>query len=267
MRVLGSGGPVRPQIQEINGWPSSFRPAAVGHGVASISLMAGGMTHPVLGVVLAGGASRRMGTPKAMVDLDGRPMAARVVDAIRAAGADAVYLAGGEPGWASELGVGLIPDRWTAAGPLAGLASALSAVADLVSGTDTAAIASTPAGSSPVAGFAADSVVALVVACDQPDLDDRVLGALVDELVNAPAGVGAAAVRTTDGRRHPFPAAWRLAAAPRLAGLVESGARRADAAFEVVDVVEVFMDPTPLFDLDTPADLDRWRADHHQTRP
>ena len=46
------------------------------------------------GAVLTGGRSRRMGTDKALVAVEGRPMVVRVAAALRAAGARGLPVAG-----------------------------------------------------------------------------------------------------------------------------------------------------------------------------
>ena len=48
----------------------------------------------LVGVVLTGGASRRMGRTKALVEIDGVPMAARVAAALAGAGCESVVLLG-----------------------------------------------------------------------------------------------------------------------------------------------------------------------------
>ncbi len=75
-----------------------------------------------MGVILAGGASRRMGTDKAGLLLAGRPMIEWVIDALRPALPDLVVVGrkGGLAGLAS------IPDEGRGRrGPLAGLVTAL----------------------------------------------------------------------------------------------------------------------------------------------
>ena len=57
------------------------------------------MAGPVLGVVLAAGGSTRMGRPKQLAELDGRPLLAHVVAAVGAAPIDRVVVAlGGAAG-------------------------------------------------------------------------------------------------------------------------------------------------------------------------
>ena len=53
------------------------------------------------GAVLTGGRSSRMGRDKATLPVDGVPMAARVADALRRAGAEPVLAVGGDqpPRW------------------------------------------------------------------------------------------------------------------------------------------------------------------------
>lgn len=75
----------------------------------------------VVGVVLAGGRSRRMGSDKASFELSGRPMVEWVADAMQAF--DRVVMVGRHRGLA---GLDAIPDLQAGArGPLSGLQTAL----------------------------------------------------------------------------------------------------------------------------------------------
>ena len=207
-----------------------------------MSAPAGGVPRwprPVVGAVLVGGASRRMGRDKAVIGVQGRPMAAWVVRAMRAAGVEEVVLVGGDPTWARELATGHVADRWPGEGPLGGLATAL---------------ADGPA----AAGFTPGAAALVVVAaCDQPSLDAIALVSLIEAVDDAgPDGpVRASAPHTGDGRLQPFPSVWEAVVADRLVALVETGARRADAAFEVVDIAPVEVQDRAVADVDTPADL------------
>jgi molybdopterin-guanine dinucleotide biosynthesis protein A len=131
-------------------------------------------TGTLVGVVLAGGASRRMGTDKALLVVEGERMLDRAARHLREAGATEVVVASG------------VPDRYDTAlvqvpdppgqggdGPLAGLAAAF------------AHFASTTAGSA--------APVALVLAVDLPDADPALLAALAQQLrAGGGAGGGAA---------------------------------------------------------------------------
>ena len=82
-------------------------------------------TEPFAGVVLTGGASTRMGTDKAFVEVDGQPLVLRVVEALRSAGADPVATIGGDLDRLRALGVDAYPDREAGLGPLGGIVTAL----------------------------------------------------------------------------------------------------------------------------------------------
>ena len=71
----------------------------------------------MLGAVLTGGASTRMGRDKALVEVDGVPMAERVAAALRDAGATAIARVGGASGD--------VVDAFPGEGPLGGLITAL----------------------------------------------------------------------------------------------------------------------------------------------
>lgn len=199
--------------------------------------------------MLVGGAGRRMGADKARVDVDGRPLAALAARGLVRAGTGAVLLVGGAAGEGDDLvaavqralaadaagpppAVCAVPDGWPGEGPLGGIASALAAA---------------PRGSR-----------VLVVACDQPDLGTDLLAGLVGAL--ADPAVGVAVPRTADGRRHPFPSAWRQDRAPLVAEVLAGGARRADAAWPAAGLAEVAAGAEGLVDLDTPEALAAWRG-------
>lgn len=80
---------------------------------------------PLSGIVLAGGASRRMGRSKAELLLEGKPLLHRQVDKLLALGVEDVMLSGAN---CPDLpGTRVIPDEFPGTGPLAGLHACLKA--------------------------------------------------------------------------------------------------------------------------------------------
>ena len=73
------------------------------------------------GAVLAGGRSRRMGTDKASLVVDGVPLGRRAVDALLGNGLEPVVVVGGPSGF----GVDLVGDLHPGSGPLGGVVTAL----------------------------------------------------------------------------------------------------------------------------------------------
>ncbi|HEX5572620.1 MAG TPA: molybdenum cofactor guanylyltransferase [Ktedonobacterales bacterium] len=107
----------------------------------------------VLGVALAGGASRRMGRDKAALELEGEPLLRRSVARLRLALAEVIVV--GAPTFAPLIpATRLVADDWPGRGPLGGLATALRAAE--ASG----------------AGWA------LLVACDMPFIQPALLRAM-----------------------------------------------------------------------------------------
>jgi molybdopterin-guanine dinucleotide biosynthesis protein len=72
------------------------------------------------GAVLAGGGSRRFGTPKALAPVEGEPMLLRAVRLLRTV-ADPVLVSTGVPELAALVPGAAVPDRRPGLGPLAGL--------------------------------------------------------------------------------------------------------------------------------------------------
>ena len=79
-------------------------------------------------VILCGGDSRRMGSDKALVELDGKPLLRRHVDAIRSLGLDVpIYISSGGRRYEilDDCDVTYVQDVVAGAGPLSGIAGAL----------------------------------------------------------------------------------------------------------------------------------------------
>ena len=173
---------------------------------------------PFTGAVLTGGTSSRMGQDKATVVVDGVAMGARVVAALRDAGATDVLAVGG----AGIEGIPLVPDG-EGSGPIAGIRGALTA---------------------------AENDIIVVLACDMPDVSPVGIAAVVAGLASDPDAL--VAVPMVDGRPEPLHAAWRRTAADGFpAG--ESAVHLVLAALRVVEVHG--LDPAWVRNVNEPGDL------------
>ncbi|MDR7522890.1 MAG: molybdenum cofactor guanylyltransferase [Armatimonadota bacterium] len=161
------------------------------------------------GIVLAGGQSRRMGTDKAFVPIDGVPMIQRVVEALRTCCAEVVIVAKDRARY-EGLGTRVVVDASPQQLPLVGLCSGLAAV-------------TTP--------------WAFAAACDLPFLSARTVRLLSHFAVGFDA-----AVPHVDGRWHPLHAVYAAAAAPALEGRLAAGVRRLHEALEGLRVRAVTAD-------------------------
>jgi molybdopterin-guanine dinucleotide biosynthesis protein A len=73
--------------------------------------------------VLAGGGSTRFGRDKALVEIEGKPMLARMCDLLASVVSEVRVVAA--PGKYVDLGLESIADRWPGEGPLGGIITAL----------------------------------------------------------------------------------------------------------------------------------------------
>lgn len=87
------------------------------------------MPPSVLGAVLAGGQSRRMGRAKGELDLLGRPLAAHAAEVLGRVFPEVVLVAEPRPVY-RELGLEVVPDLHSGCGPLGGLHAALHRARD-----------------------------------------------------------------------------------------------------------------------------------------
>ncbi len=180
------------------------------------------------GVVLCGGRSRRMGRDKALLTVDGRPLARRVADALTEAGAASVVAIGGDVAGLRASGLRAEPDRWPDEGPLGALVQSLERAPD---GTDAVA----------------------VLACDlvRPDADAvatmvALLGRGTDDVV----------VPRVGDRPQWLHAVWRPRVSRLLGDVFASGERSIHGAARGLGVrFTDRIDPAVLVDADTPQDL------------
>ena len=182
------------------------------------------------GAVLTGGSSTRMGRDKALLAVGGRPLALAAASALERAGAAEVLAVGGDLDALRALGLDARADDHPGEGPLGGILTALRVAAH-------------------------DPVV--VLACDMPEIDAATVSLLVGALaLHTDAEIAAA---EDGGRVQGLTAAYRRAAAPRLAERFAAGERGVRRAIEPLELVRVAgLTPAALADVDGPDDLRRY---------
>lgn len=193
------------------------------------------MTDRICGVVLAGGASRRMGRDKALVTIGGRPLIAWAVERLSPqVGALAISRHDGRLEGVDRSLPLLADGPGEPAGPLAGV----------LAGLDWAANLDPPA------------THAVTVAVDTPFLPLDI----VDRLAAARATSGtAAAVAASGGRRHPVAALWPVAARASLReALHRDGLRRLGDVLDRLGAAVAHwpvLPVDPFLNVNTPEDL------------
>lgn len=160
----------------------------------------------ITGIVLAGGMSRRMGTDKAFVEIEGVPMIQRVLRALAECCFE-VLIATKDLSAYEHLGVRGIPDRLALQAPLVGVCSGLRA---------------------------ASTGWAFVVACDMPHLSPDAV-----RLLARLAEGHDAAVPWVDGRWHPLHAVYATSTLPLFESHLAAGELRMWAALESLRVRRV----------------------------
>ncbi len=171
------------------------------------------------GYVLVGGKSSRLGIDKALLEFEGKPLVARVAEAVRAAAGRVTIV--GSPEKYGHLGLRVIADPVADFGPLAGLLAALED---------------------------SDSPWNLVTACDLPYLDARFLTFLFDEA--RAAGADVLLPVDSEGNPEPLCAVYSLEARLTIRRHVEQGVHKITRAFEGLRVDELVADRYARFDPD-----------------
>jgi molybdopterin-guanine dinucleotide biosynthesis protein A len=182
---------------------------------------------PLAAIVLAGGASRRMGRDKATMEFSGRTFVEQAVTTLAARCSPIfVVAAPGQP--LPALDADVLRDDVRGVGPLLATAIGLRAAAD--AGVERA----------------------FVCAVDMPYLTVD----LIDELVGPSVRLGADVVLPWDGRDHYLAGVYRTALASRAEAMVASGERTMRALVDSVDTQRVVMpEQRSLTNVNAPSDL------------
>lgn len=202
----------------------------------------------VSAIILAGGESRRMGTNKALLALDGQPLIARVAARLQPLAADLVVVTNTPEVYAflaRDFGARLIPDALPLRGSLVGLFSGLAA---------------------------ARGELALAAACDMPFLNADLLATM---LTLAQEGYDVVAPQV-DGLLEPLHAVYRPATcAPAIAASLAAGNRRMVSFYEAVRVRTLTAaeaarcDPQRLswVNVNTPEEWKQWQTFSNASKP
>jgi molybdenum cofactor guanylyltransferase len=187
-----------------------------------------------LGVILAGGRSRRFGSPKAIAEVGGAPLLQRVRNALAAVPVE-IMVAGSDP----QIGLRSLPVRPDARpghGPMGGLATGLAwAVERRAAGI-------------------------LLVACDMPFLSTPLLRRLAE--MAAESGARAVAPSGPGGRVQPLCAWYSAELLAPVEQRIDRGALAMGEFLELIGAITIppdevarFGDPAALFhNVNTPAD-------------
>ncbi len=191
----------------------------------------------VTSIVFAGGLGTRLGgTKKALLDVGGKPIIERILDALVPVGGDVIVVDNDES-LAHLPGVRIVPDSEVRAGVLTALHSGLSAAA---------------------------GELCLVIACDMPFLNPPLLEWLIDLAANFDV-----VMPVTNGQMEPMHAVYRRKACLNaIAEALARGDKRMISYLSDVRVREVAEDELRRFDpelrsffnVNTPEDLEWARS-------
>ena len=163
-------------------------------------------SRPPTGYVLAGGASSRFGTDKALAELGGKTVLARMLDLLKAGGARETAIVGAKSTYA-RFGARCIKDKWPGEGPLGGIITALrKTVIDKY-------------------GYKCS----LILSCDMPFLTSEWLRYIFEYARTRDADVIAPA---SEHGLEPLCACWNRSALPTLQGAFDEGVRKVTEAMK-----------------------------------
>lgn len=195
----------------------------------------------ILGVVLAGGLSRRMGGgDKCLRELNGRPLLARVVERLRPQVGGLVINANGDPSRFAAFGLPVVPDSLADfPGPLAGILAGLDWAASYRPGCE----------------------LVVSVPSDAPFLPTD----LVSRLLAGMQAEGAElACAVSGGQPHPVVGLWPVRLRDDLRrAMVEEGIRKVDrwtGRYRLAEVSFPDQPIDPFFNANRPEDFDRAAA-------
>ncbi len=171
-----------------------------------------------------------MGRTKALIEIDGIPMAARVAAALRSAGCAGVFGYGGDPEELASLDFSVLADRYPGSGPLGGVLGVLELFESHERRPDGV----------------------FIVACDLPALTGDDLASMVAAARHRP-GLDVVVARTSS--IEPTCAIWRVSAIERIRRCFDDGERALHAVIGCLESFEVEVDAAALRNINTPEEL------------
>lgn len=157
-------------------------------------------------ILLAGGASRRMGKDKAILDFHGQSLARRVIHRLCALGEWEPLIVSNDIERFKPWGWPVVQDRWPGAGPLVGIYSGLQASTHDWN---------------------------LVVACDMPFASRKLASALYRTAITTGVHIS---IPQMEGRQHPLFGCYHRRCLPLVERLIAAGARSMGALTAAVSV-------------------------------
>lgn len=165
-----------------------------------------------------------MGTDKALLNFSGGPLILHIAEKIGVFGPAGIV---GDPAVYSGFGYPVVPDNFPGAGPLAGIEAVLASTS---------------------------SEYNLIVACDMPSLDEKILECLFGGEADCTLP------RYPDGQIEPLCAVYHRRCHPFIRAALEQGIRKVTDALATVTVRYIAVDCRQSFtNLNTPEDLDQYR--------
>jgi molybdopterin-guanine dinucleotide biosynthesis protein A len=182
-------------------------------------------------IIMAGGASVRMGTDKSMLPINGQPIIAKICEQLRDC-FEQILISADDADKFAFLSLGVVPDKVPGRGPLMGIASALAASANQLN---------------------------FVVACDIPRVELRHVRRMLSEAVSSDADI--VVPSAGDEKYEPLYAIYRKSALEAINKVISSGGHKISDAFALCRVKYVELGAN-LTNLNTMAEYEEFRKSH-----
>jgi len=179
-------------------------------------------------IIMAGGGSRRMGTDKSMLTIEGRPIIQKTCERL-ANCFEQILISANQADKFAFLGFNVVPDKVPEQGPLMGIASALEASANELN---------------------------FVVACDIPRIELGDVRRILFEAVNSKADIIVPV--TSEGKYEPLFAVYRKSALKAINKVLSSGGRKVSDVFDLCKVKKVELGAS-LVNLNTIAEYEEFQ--------
>ena len=184
-------------------------------------------------IIMAGGGSRRMGTDKSMLLINGRPIIERICEQLRGS-FEHILISADDVEKFSFLGFEVVPDKVPGQGPLMGIASALEASSNEIN---------------------------FVMACDIPHIELGYIRRMLDEAVDSKADI--VLPTAGNGKYEPLFAIYRKSALEAIKRVLSLGGRKISEVFTRCTVKYIELENADwLVNLNTLAEYEEFQTKH-----